>query len=75
MIPRQDQTFDNPGPGMIALLLILFMTLLALGDVSARAGRADAWAALCTTCDAAGTTTRTIPVSTGVRDDVSLSHH
>lgn len=75
MSPQRIQILENPSPGTIALLLILSITLLVLGDVSARAGRAEAWNVLCGPCDQTAATTRAIPVSTGARDDVTLSFH
>ncbi len=44
------QLLENPSPATVALLLILSITLFALADFSARAGRADAWVMLCGQC-------------------------
>lgn len=75
---RRFQILENPGPGTVALLIILSVTLLVLADISVRAGRADAWTAVCGECRTIESapslinTTVSKPKS-GARHDVSLS--
>lgn len=75
---RRFQILENPSPGTITLLIILAITVLALADISARAGRADAWAAVCGECRTVESAPSLINTSfstpiTGARHDVSLS--
>lgn len=70
MSVRSDQAFKNPSPGLLVLTFILALIVLTLGDISARAGRADAWVILCGQCESRESTVVKTHTSAGAFRDV-----
>jgi hypothetical protein len=59
---------------MVVLAFILTLVVLALGDISARAGRADAWVVLCGQCENSEVSAFSTHTTTGaLRDGPYLS--
>jgi len=64
------ESFKNPSPGLLILAFILALIVLTLGDISARAGRDEAWVILCGQCDGDKSTAVKTNISTGAFSNV-----